>query len=132
MDSHIHILLSDESHWLERDLRVAEASAKALAEVKRMAESYAGRAGYALNPIESIKNATLDGLACNLELYGRPFCPCQVVSKDMLNNSEEAEKIVCPCAAHIRQIAEQGSCHCGLFMTKTAAEKHLKARTIGP
>ena len=131
MDSHIHILLSDESRLLEGGLRVEEVSAKALAEVRQMAEDYAVRAGYVLNPIQSIKEATLEGLARNLELYGRPFCPCQLLSHDMLKSPEEADKVVCPCAAHPGQIAEQGCCHCGLFMTKTVAEKYLKARTSG-
>ena len=111
---------------------MTEPNAEALAQVRKMAEDHARDAGYVLNPIDSIKEATLAGLARNLELYGRPFCSCQMVSDDILNKPGEADKIACPCMAHIGQIAEQGCCHCGLFMTRTMAEKYLKARTIGP
>ena len=105
-----------------------QASADALAEVRQMVEDYAADAGYVLNPIQSIKEATLMGLARNLEAYGRPFCSCQVVSDDILNNPEEGDRIVCPCTAHAEQIAEQGTCHCGLLMTQAAAEQLSKAR----
>ncbi|MBI4830686.1 MAG: hypothetical protein HY801_03860 [Candidatus Lindowbacteria bacterium] len=66
-----------------------ETSAEALAEVRKMVEAYAVRAGYAVNPVQSIREATLTGLARNLELHGRPFCPCQLVSDDILNKPEE-------------------------------------------
>lgn len=108
-----------------------EVSEKALAEVRQLTEAHAARAGYVLNPIDSIREATLAGLACNLEVYGRPFCSCRVVSDDMLCRPEEAEKFVCPCAEHHEQIAEHGCCHCGLFMTASIAEKFLKARNRG-
>ncbi|RJP23292.1 MAG: ferredoxin:thioredoxin reductase [Candidatus Abyssobacteria bacterium SURF_5] len=108
---------------------MAEPNTKALAQVREMAVEHARAAGYFLNPIESIKEATLAGLARNLERYGRPFCSCHVVTDDLLKMSQEAEKTVCPCAEHRAQIKEQGCCHCGLFMTQSAAERLLKDRT---
>jgi len=109
-------------------MKVTEPNAKALAQVRKMAEGHAREAGYVLNPIDSIKEATLAGLTRNLELYGRPFCSCQVISDDTLRIREKADDAACPCALHRTQIAEQGCCHCGLFMTQAAAEKLLKAR----
>jgi ferredoxin-thioredoxin reductase catalytic subunit len=109
---------------------VTEPNAEAMAQMRKMAEKHAHEAGYVLNPIDSIKEATLAGLAHNLELYGRPFCSCQVISDDLLRVREKVDDAVCPCAAHSTQIAEQGCCHCGLFMTQAAAEKLLKARRV--
>ncbi len=107
---------------------MTEPNAEAMAQVRKMAEEHARQAGYVLNPIDSIREATLAGLARNLELYGRPFCSCQVISDDTLRVREKADEASCPCAAHRAQIEEKGSCHCGLFMTQEAAEKMLKAR----
>jgi ferredoxin-thioredoxin reductase catalytic subunit len=93
-----------------------------------MADDHAREAGYVLNPIDAICEATLAGLARNLELYGRPFCSCRVIADDTLRNREKADEATCPCPAHRGQIEEEGCCHCGLFMTREAAEQVLKAR----
>ena len=107
-----------------------DASEKALSEVRKLVEVHAVRAGYDLNPVRSIKEATLKGLAHNLELFGRPYCTCLFVSEELLKDQAEAEKIVCPCADHAGQIAEQGCCHCGLFLTKGTAGDYLKGWAI--
>lgn len=104
-----------------------DVSTQALQEVRDRVREHAQSTGYVINPIESMREATLLGLAQHLEKYGRLFCTCHVVSAELLNNPEEAEKIVCPCSAHVQQIAEQGCCHCGLFMTKEMEQEYIKA-----
>lgn len=107
---------------------MTEPNSNAMARARKMAEEHAREAGYVLNPIDSIREATLAGLARNLEQYGRPFCSCQVISDDILRVREKADDVACPCTPHNAQIEEHGCCHCGLFMTREAAEKMLKAR----
>lgn len=107
---------------------MTEPNTEALEQVRKTVEEHASEAGYVLNPIDSIREATLAGLARNLELYGRPFCSCQVISDETLSAADGSDDAVCPCAPHRAQVEEQGSCHCGLLMTQEAAEKMLKAR----
>ncbi len=109
-------------------MKLTEPNAETMAQIRKMVEEHALEADYVLNPIDSIREATLAGLARNLQSYGRPLCSCRVISDDTLRAREKADDAVCPCAAHRAQIEEQGCCHCGLFMTRVAAEKMLKAR----
>ncbi|MCK5129595.1 MAG: hypothetical protein KAQ68_07075 [Clostridiales bacterium] len=69
--------------------------------------------GYLLNPDQEITIALIDGLVKNEERYGEEICPCRLYKGDMSDNLD----IVCPCYYRDDDLAEFGSCFCGLFVT---------------
>ncbi|MEL4304519.1 ferredoxin-thioredoxin reductase catalytic domain-containing protein [Methanococcoides sp. LMO-2] len=76
-----------------------------------LAVRYAERKGYILNPDEETVSDVIDGVAENIEEYGKRYCPCRFVSGDL----EEDKKIICPCIYIEDEIENDGRCHCQLF-----------------
>lgn len=85
--------------------------------LRRFAQGYAQRKDLALNPDEEVVETVLTGLGRNRLIYGKPFCPCLMVT----GNPEEDKKIICPCAFHMDTIEKIGRCHCGIFVKKDFA-----------
>ncbi len=87
-----------------------------------MATRYAKRGPYVLNPYPDAVESVLLGLARNRLQYGHFYCPCKRVSneptKDRLN--------ICPCSTHHEEIAQGGSCECGLFMSPEFAARQIR------
>ncbi|HHE67645.1 MAG TPA: ferredoxin:thioredoxin reductase [Candidatus Parcubacteria bacterium] len=77
-------------------------------------KKYAEEKGLNLNPDPQALDRTLNGLIANEQKYGKLYCPCRRVTGD----KEEDEKIVCPCAFHLKEIEKYGHCLCGLFFKK--------------
>ena len=66
---------------------------------KHIAELYAAAKGWELSPFaDKIINRCLT--ACN------GCCPC------------DTSRGFCPCKEHVKEVAEQGHCHCNLFVQK--------------
>lgn len=82
-----------------------------LEKMRRFAETYAEKAGYALNPDEEELEMVLDGLVQNKREHGRQYCPCRLVTGD----EEKDQPKICPCEWHEEEIEEDGHCHCRLF-----------------
>ena len=92
----------------------AQALQTALERVRLMAESYARKAGLALQPDPAALNYVLRGLARNLVHHGRAYCPCREVTGDV-----EADKAnICPCRSHLEDVGRDGACECGLFVAR--------------
>jgi ferredoxin-thioredoxin reductase catalytic subunit len=83
-----------------------------LAELRKVAERVALERGVKLNPDGRIIEAILKGLLRNKERFGKPYCPCRVVT----GIPEKDEPKVCPCAWMMEDIERKGRCHCGLFV----------------
>ena len=81
-------------------------------ELRRYSESYAKSQGYKLNPDEKIVETVINGLLENERRYGFRYCPCRVVT----GNKRKDSKIICPCAFHRKEMEEDGTCKCGLFL----------------
>jgi ferredoxin-thioredoxin reductase catalytic chain len=90
----------------------------ALERVTRVAERYAERSGFALQPDRAQRDYVLHGLARNLLKYGKAYCPCREVTGD----SQKDRLNICPCRTHRAEIEQSGQCECGLF-TKSADKK---------
>lgn len=89
-------------------------SGKEINELKEKSKKYAESAGIALNPNEKIVDGIIKGLLRNKEKNGELYCPCR-----MQTGLKEADKkIICPCAYHLKEIEEDGHCHCLLFVKK--------------
>ncbi|WP_440951898.1 ferredoxin-thioredoxin reductase catalytic domain-containing protein [Methanococcoides sp. FTZ1] len=76
-----------------------------------LAVKYAERKGYKLNPDKETVDSVIEGVAENIEEYGKRYCPCRFVSGD----PEEDKKIICPCIYIEDEIENDGMCHCELF-----------------
>ncbi len=79
-----------------------------------MVREYAQRSPYFLNPDKVVVENIIAGLARNKIKHGYAYCPCREVKAipklDMDN--------ICPCKTHREEIANQGTCECGLFVNE--------------
>jgi ferredoxin-thioredoxin reductase catalytic subunit len=56
----------------------------------------------------------LAGILMNEARYGYRACPCRLASGDPAKDRD----IVCPCAYMKADVAEFGSCYCGLYVSR--------------
>jgi ferredoxin-thioredoxin reductase catalytic subunit len=87
--------------------------AGARARVERMVERYLARARYVLNPDPVTVEHVKAGLARNLVRHGRWYCPC----REVVGDSERDRVNICPCPQHHDDIARDGVCECGIFVS---------------
>ena len=85
----------------------------ALQRAKRLACRYVERGPYRLNPDPVTVEHVLVGLARNLVRYGRMYCPCREVTGDPAKDRTN----ICPCPQHHADIARDGVCECGIFVS---------------
>lgn len=71
--------------------------------------------GYFFNKdLEGMTLPLLESLLFNKERYGYMVCPCRLASGDR----EKDKDIICPCAYREADVAEYGSCYCGLYVSR--------------
>jgi ferredoxin-thioredoxin reductase catalytic subunit len=93
--------------------------------VERMVHRYLARGPYCLNPDPVTVEHVLSGLARNLLEHGRAYCPCREVTGD----PERDRANICPCPQHRADIARDGFCECGIFVSPEYAAAHSSAPT---
>ncbi len=89
----------------------------ARARVERMVERYLARGRYRLNPDAVTVEHVLAGLARNLIQHKRWYCPCREVTGEPARDRRN----ICPCPQHHQDIARDGFCECGLFVSEDYA-----------
>ena len=89
--------------------------------VERMVRRQVARGPYALNPDPATVEHVLAGLARNLTQHGRWYCPCREVTGD----PERDRANICPCPQRHDDIARDGVCECGIFVSR----EHATARS---
>jgi ferredoxin-thioredoxin reductase catalytic subunit len=103
----------------------ASGSPGAVALAKRL-EAWAAAEGRALNPDRDMVLDLAAGLLVNEDRYGYMVCPCREgdgrLSRDL--------DIICPCDYRDPDIAELGTCYCGLYVSDTVARGEAKAGSI--
>jgi len=92
--------------------------------IRRMVTRYAEKGPYFLHPEKERVEAIIKGLANNLDLYGRAYCPCVPIEKCL----EGGRKYVCPCEFHHDDIARQGYCECALFVSQEFLEENVQTK----
>ena len=92
--------------------------------VQRMVHRYVARGRYLLNPDPVTVEHVIAGLVRNLLRHGRAYCPCREVTGDPAQD----RKNICPCPQHHADIARDGVCECGLFVS----EHYAKAQSAAP
>ena len=72
------------------------------------------------NPDYEIVESIQTGLARNMLIYEKRYCPCFMVIKE----NETEKNRLCPCVPALsEEIPKKGSCHCGIFCTPQKAEE---------
>lgn len=75
--------------------------------------AHAASKGMELNCDAEHLRGLISGLTVNEMRYGYRCCPCRLAK----NDREADRDIVCPCAYRDADVAEFGSCYCGLYVT---------------
>jgi ferredoxin-thioredoxin reductase catalytic subunit len=88
-------------------------------EMQAWADAEAKAHGFVLNPDERQLKAVLKGLVRNRERFGARYCPCRIRTGD----PEKDRTIECPCVYRGSEIAEQGRCHCNLFLAPSGKQR---------
>ncbi len=70
--------------------------------------------GYFFNKDEKMTLQLLEALLANKERYGYMSCPCRLAADDR----EWDGDIICPCVYREADVAEYGSCYCGLYVSQ--------------
>jgi len=87
---------------------------RARASVARMVAKYAEQSPFFLNPDKVVVKNIITGLVRNKIKYGYAYCPCREVE----GIPEKDRDNICPCRTHKEEIARQGTCECGLFVSE--------------
>lgn len=69
--------------------------------------------GYFFNPDEGLVAELLEALLVNRERYGYMSCPCRLAS----GVRDQDRDIFCPCVYRPADVAEYGTCYCGLYVS---------------
>ena len=69
--------------------------------------------GYYFNGDGQRVHDLLAGLLANQQRYGYMCCPCRLAAEDR----EWDQDIICPCVYRAPDVAEYGSCFCGLYVS---------------
>lgn len=77
-------------------------------------EREAEAGGYHLNPDADFTRELVRGLLQNQQRYGYPSCPCRLAT----GVKEEDLDIICPCDYRDADLAEYGTCYCGLYVSQ--------------
>ncbi len=70
--------------------------------------------GYYFNRDREFVFQLLDSLLVNKDRYGYMCCPCRLAA----NDREWDRDINCPCVYRVPDVADYGSCYCGLYVSR--------------
>ncbi len=83
-------------------------------------------AGYHLNPDRKFTLGLIEGMLVNERRYGYWACPCRLAS----GIKKEDLDIICPCDYRDADLADFGTCYCGLYVSKDVVDGRKKAARI--
>jgi ferredoxin-thioredoxin reductase catalytic subunit/rubredoxin len=82
--------------------------------------------GYFLNHDETFTLDLVESLLTNEKRFGYQACPCRLAT----GKREEDLDIICPCAYRDSDVAEFGTCFCGLYTSKKILDDLGKVKPI--
>jgi len=85
-----------------------------------------GKRGCFVNPNEKDAKQLVGALLVNKEKYGFQYCPCRLVLGDKKENID----IICPCLYRNADVAEYGTCFCGLYVSEEVVNGGKKIHSI--
>ncbi len=83
-------------------------------------------AGYHLNPNKEFTLGLIEGMLVNERRYGYWACPCRLAS----GKKPEDLDIICPCDYRDPDIAQYGTCYCGLYVSQDVVDGKRKVTRI--
>lgn len=83
-------------------------------------------AGYHLNPDRKFTLGLIEGMLVNERRFGYWACPCRLAS----GVKKEDLDIICPCDYRDPDIADYGTCFCGLYVSQEVVDGKRKATRI--
>ena len=83
-------------------------------------------AGYHLNPDREFTLGLIEGMMVNERRYGYWACPCRLAS----GVKKEDLDIICPCDYRDPDVAECGTCYCGLYVSQDVVDGKRKVTRI--
>ncbi|MGA2640577.1 MAG: ferredoxin-thioredoxin reductase catalytic domain-containing protein [Spirochaetia bacterium] len=83
-------------------------------------------AGYHLNPNRDFTLGLIEGMLVNERRYGYWACPCRLAS----GVKKEDLDIICPCDYRDPDIADYGTCYCGLYVSQDVVDGKRKVTRI--
>jgi ferredoxin-thioredoxin reductase catalytic subunit len=82
--------------------------------------------GYFFNPDAELVTELLEALLVNRARYGYMACPCRLAS----GVREKDRDIMCPCVYRPPDVAEYGTCYCGLYVSEAFVAGKLPKRQV--
>jgi len=82
--------------------------------------------GYHLNPDIEFAKELITGLVVNEKRYGYPACPCRLASGVRAEDLD----IICPCDYRDPDLADYGTCYCGLYVSKAVIDDKKEIAAI--
>lgn len=82
--------------------------------------------GYFFNPDQTMTMELMEMLLVNKERYGHMACPCRLAG----GNYEMDKDIICPCAYREADVAEYGTCFCGLYVNQQWIDGAIPHRVV--
>ena len=82
--------------------------------------------GFLFNDDEAATRELLESLLVNKGRYGYMACPCRLATGER----ERDRDIICPCAYRAPDVAEYGSCYCGLYVSPAWIEGRVPRRRV--
>lgn len=96
------------------------------AELREMLRRTQEEQGFFFNRNAELVNELLEGLIVNKGRYGYMCCPCRLSAGDR----EKDRDIICPCAYRAADVAEYGTCYCGLYVSKEWNDEEREHRVV--
>lgn len=103
-----------------------EISDQEVLEYRKEIEEICRRGHYYLNPDDGFTNSLIRGLLVNRKRYGYECCPCRLAKNDRQADLD----IICPCYYRDDNVADYGTCFCGLYVSKEVYKKKLEISPI--
>lgn len=82
--------------------------------------------GYFFNRDKNLVFELLEALVQNRKTYGYMACPCRLASGDRENDRD----IFCPCDYREPDVAEYGSCYCGLYVSRAYNQGEIEPEYV--
>jgi len=82
--------------------------------------------GYFFNRDRAFVLDLMESLLVNRDRYGYMACPCRLAS----GNRDLDKDIFCPCVYREEDVAEFGSCYCGLYVSKDWNEDRIPHEVV--
>jgi ferredoxin-thioredoxin reductase catalytic subunit len=105
---------------------MSQISAEHVEKLRQQLKSIQEPKGYFFNKDSQYVYDLLEGLLQNRQRYGYACCPCRLAA----NDRETDKDIICPCVYREADVAQYGTCYCGLYVSREFNEGKIPVQTV--